>query len=174
VFPYENCCVPAYDSEIKEEFETLMSTSDLCAATMTESKRALQYFFCFGCAKDQVTYYNFDLLQIMSLQPKYLTNLGDFEDDEGNYTLYEISICNDLAKKLYPENFDKCGLVIPGERGDICSDDDTVIPSQYWGKGEEGVLAFLNDDVGGKPPLFTNSEEERFVVTVCTLCHPIC
>lgn len=95
-----------------------------------------------------------------------MNNLGTKKDDEGEFTLYEILICDELAKKLYPENFDTCGFLIPGERGNICSDDDTVIPSQHWGRGEEGLLNFLNDDVGGKPPLFENSTEERFTVRV--------
>lgn len=55
IFPFENCCIPAYDEEIKEGFDYLMSVSELCTATMTDSKRALHYLFCFGCADDQVT-----------------------------------------------------------------------------------------------------------------------
>ena len=57
-------------------------------------------------------------------------------------------------------------MIIPGERGNVCEGDDTVVPSEHWGTGWDGILAFLNDDVGGKPPLFTNSDEERFQVVV--------
>jgi hypothetical protein len=94
--------------------------------------------------------------------------VGSFYDPEieGNYTLYNISICSSIVKDIYPEHFDDCGMIVPGERGNVCEGDDTVVPSEHWGTGIEGVLAFLNDDMGGKPPLFTNSDEEHFQVVV--------
>mmetsp|Transcript_2313 Transcript_2313/g.3555 ORF Transcript_2313/g.3555 Transcript_2313/m.3555 type:complete len:234 (-) Transcript_2313:122-823(-) len=150
--PNENCCVPAFDEEMREEFNLLTGTSDLCVSTVTESKLALHFWFCFGCS-DQ--------------QPKALEHKGTVNDDDGGpYEQYEIHVCSDFAKLLYPENFDDCGLIIPGERGNICSDDDTVMPSTYWGKGKDGAENFLNDDVGGKPPLFTDGDTEKFKVVI--------
>jgi hypothetical protein len=65
-------------------------------------------------------------------------------------------------------------MIVPGERGNVCEGDDTVVPSEQWGSGVVGVLAFLNDDMGGKPPLFTNSDEERFQVVVRTMRVCVC
>lgn len=94
--------------------------------------------------------------------------MGSFYDAniDAFYTLYNITLCSSIVKDIFPESFDDCGMVVPGERGNVCEGDDTVIPSVHWGTGMEGVLAFLNDDMGGKPPLFTNSDEERFQVVV--------
>lgn len=152
-FRHDNCCLPGFDEEIKETYDELLGTSELCASSVTQSKLSLLYIFCFGCSSNQ---------------PKYLKEVGTFHDAElgSDYTLYNISICRSIAKDVYPEAFDDCGMIIPGERGNVCEGDDTVIPSEQWGTGEEGVLAFLNDDVGGKPPLFTNSDEERFQVVL--------
>jgi hypothetical protein len=75
-------------------------------------------------------------------------------------------ICEDFAKKLAPEHFDDCGLIVPATRSSECPGSGDVIPSAYWGTGLEGALAFLNDDAGGKPPMFENATSERFVVKV--------
>lgn len=96
-----------------------------------------------------------------------MRTIGEFEEDSETFLLHEISICPSLVKKLYPEKFDECGLVVPATRENECEGDDTVVPSQYWGFGLEGALAFLNDDTGGKPPLFENQSDNRFVVVVC-------
>lgn len=69
-------------------------------------------------------------------------------------------------KLLYPENFDDCGMVVPTERGSVCLGDGTVRPSDYWGSGEDGALNFLNDETGGKPPHFADSDTEKFQVVV--------
>jgi hypothetical protein len=154
VFPFENCCVPVYDEEIREYYDYLVQTSDLCGSTSTESTRALQYLFCLACSDKQ---------------PNYLIEEGiETADDDsgGNYTLYSLVICESLVRLLYPENFDDCGFVVPTARGDDCAGDDTVIPSEYWGSGEEGALNFLNDEAGGKPPLFWDDDEVRYQVIV--------
>ena len=58
-------------------------------------------------------------------------------------------------------------MIVPTTRASDCLGDGTVIPSQYWGSGEAGVLNFLNDDAGGKPPNFENSDTDSFQFTVC-------
>ncbi len=67
---------------------------------------------------------------------------------------------------MYPENFDDCGMVVPTERGAECLGDGTVRPSDYWGSGHDGVLNFLNDEAGGKPPEFADSDTIKFRVVV--------
>ncbi len=94
-----------------------------------------------------------------------MNSIGEVTEDGSTFNLYEIVVCDSLAKKLYPENFDKCGMVVPTTRSTECLGDGTVVPSQYWGYGEEGVLNFLNDDAAGKPPFFENSTD-RFIVVV--------
>lgn len=42
--------------------------------------------------------------------------------------------------------------------GNECSEDDVVHPSDEWGTGLDGVTAFINDDTGGKPPLFESKD----------------
>ena len=150
-FPAENCCLPGFDTDMAYYYTTLVETSDSCAYLETENRLALKYWFCYGCAKQQ---------------PAHLKTLGERLDGLNTYTLHEISVCPSFAKKLYPEQFDECGLIIPGDRESECFGDDTVIPSQHWGTGEAGALAFMNDDVGGKPPFFENTDEDRFVVVV--------
>ena len=159
IYPFENCCVPVYDEEIRGFYENLIQTSDICASTATQSTLALQYLFCLACS-DQ--------------QPRYLIEEGiqTADDDSGsNYTLYSIVVCESLVRLLYPENFDDCGLVIPTARGEDCAGDDTVVPSEYWGSGEEGALNFLNDETGGKPPLFSDDDEVRYRVIVSNRTH---
>ena len=95
-----------------------------------------------------------------------MTTIGEVTEDAETFTLHEIFVCPSFARKLYPEQFDDCGLIIPGDRESECYGDDTVIPSQYWGTGEAGALAFFNDDVGGKPPFFENTSDDHFVVVV--------
>lgn len=154
VFPFENCCVPVYDEEIRGYYDGLLQTSSLCGSTSTHSTRALQYLFCYACS-DQ--------------QPRYLINEGiQYSDDDPslNYTLYSIVICENLIRLLYPENFDDCGLVVPAARGDNCAGDDTVRPSDYWGSGEDGALNFLNDEAGGKPPFFSDDDNVKYRVIV--------
>ena len=69
-------------------------------------------------------------------------------------------------KLLYPENFNDCGMVVPAQRGSVCLGDGTIRPTEYWGSGEAGALIFLNDENGGKPPEFANSNTEKFQVVV--------
>lgn len=57
-------------------------------------------------------------------------------------------------------------MVVPTERGSVCLGDGTVRPSDYWGSGEDGALNFLNDETGGKPPEFADSDTEKFQVIV--------
>jgi hypothetical protein len=110
---------------------------------------------------------------LTSLQPRFLVDEGIQSDDDGggNYTLYSIVLCENLVRLLYPENFDDCGMVVPTSRGEECLGDDTVRPSDYWGSGEEGALNFLNDETGGKPPLFSDDDGVKFRVIV-SLCLP--
>ncbi len=79
-----------------------------------------------------------------------------------------MAICRSFSKDLYPENFDACSLVIPTTRASACPGNGAIIPSQVWGTGEEGVINFLNDDAGGKPPLFetTANNTFKFVVSI--------
>jgi hypothetical protein len=154
-FPNNNCCLPGFDTDMAYYYQTLIESSDSCAYRPTESKLALKYWFCYGCSNYQGT---------------YLTTLGQFTDENAaTFNLHEISICPTFAEKLYPDQFDTCGMIIPGDRNSECFGDDTVIPSQHWGSGKEGVLNFLNDDTGGKPPFFENTDEDHFVVVVSSL-----
>jgi hypothetical protein len=111
-------------------------------------------------------------LSPLDSQPHFLVDEGVQADDDGsgNYTLYNIVLCESLVRLLYPENFDDCGLVVPSSRGEICLGDGTVRPSDYWGSGEEGALNFLNDETGGKPPLFADDDGVKFRVIVSS--HP--
>jgi hypothetical protein len=132
-------------------YTTLVNAADSCAYLEDENRLALKYWFCFGCSR---------------YQPDYVNTLGERTEDGETFILHEISICSSFASDMYPEKFDECGMVIPGDRESECFGDDTVIPSQYWGTGEAGALAFFNDDVGGKPPFFENTDDDHFVVVV--------
>jgi len=59
-----------------------------------------------------------------------------------------------------------CTLNVPSDRNYICLGSNVMVPSSTWGEGINGTMNFLNDDTGGKPPLFENSETVQFVVVV--------
>lgn len=100
MFLQSSCCDPTIDAEIAEFYTDLVGVSDLCAAQNSQAHIYLRYYFCFGCNPKQMHY-----------------------TDEDSET---ITVCPNFARKIDPANFDDCGLLLPGERGDICSGDDVV------------------------------------------------
>lgn len=153
-FSGPNCCLPGFDTNMAFHYKSLVQTSDSCAHREDEHRLNLKYWFCYGCAQ---------------YQGAYLKTLGERTEGSDTFVLHEISVCPSFATKLYPENFDKCGMVIFGSRASECFGDDTVIPSQHWGSGLQGAIAFLNDDVGGKPPYFENTSDDHFLVVVSAI-----
>ena len=73
----------------------------------------------------------------------------------------QISLCPSFASQIRLSSFDECGFVRVEERGNDCAGDDTIIPSTFYGNS---LLAFLNDDRGGKPPFFENGDLNVTVV----------
>ena len=100
MFLQDTCCDPAIDAEIGGFYTDLLGVSELCAAENTKSHIALKYLFCFGCNPKQMQYTN-----------------------ESSQT---VTICPGFVEDVDPVNFEDCGLLLPGERGDICSGDDVV------------------------------------------------
>ena len=100
MFLQDHCCDPTIDAEIAGFYTDLVGVSDLCAAQNSEAHIYLKYLFCFGC------------------NPKQM----EFTDDASE----TITVCPDFVRKVDPLNFEDCGLLLPGERGDICAGDDVV------------------------------------------------
>ena len=100
MFTQDTCCDPTIDAEIAGYYTDLVGVSDLCAAENSDAHIYLKYLFCFGCNPKQMLY-----------------------TDESTET---ITVCPNFVRTVDPANFDDCGLLLPGERGDICSGDDVV------------------------------------------------
>jgi len=62
-------------------------------------------------------------------QPDYI------DKEDGSF-----KICSNLAKKVKPDEFDECGMVMVAERGDLCGGDDVIVPGDQW-PTEEGDAA---------------------------------
>mmetsp|Transcript_2938 Transcript_2938/g.4454 ORF Transcript_2938/g.4454 Transcript_2938/m.4454 type:complete len:226 (+) Transcript_2938:77-754(+) len=137
MFRTNACCDPAVDAEIQGYYDDLVGVSELCASVRTKAHIALQYIFCYACSPKE---------------PQYTRN-------------GTITLCSGIAFDADPANFDDCGIVIPGNRGELCSGDDGIIPSNYYAPGgttRDRLLEFFNDEVGGIPPYF-----EDYHVEIC-------
>ena len=85
------------------------------------AKRALRRLFCMACHHES---------------GKYIQN-------------GKVKICKSLALKIAPEKFDKCGVLMPEERGTIWFGDEMVTPSAQWGVGLAGAIEMLKARGGG-------------------------
>ena len=106
-----SCCVPVFDNDILDYYETLNDVGERCALELREAKFYLREIFCLACSPDQ---------------PKYLVN-------------GTVQICQSFAEKVAPSHFDECGLLKVTERGMPALGDDAVFPSIEW-DGYESFL----------------------------------
>jgi len=106
-----SCCIPVFDNDILDYYETLNDVGERCAQELREAKSYLREIFCLACDPDQ---------------PKYLVNGA-------------VQICKSFAEKIAPTHFDECGLLKVTERGMPALGDDAVFPSIEW-DGYESFL----------------------------------
>lgn len=149
MFNERSCCIPVFDTEILEHYETLLDAGDRCSQELLHHKRKLRQLFCLACSPDQ---------------PKYLVN-------------GTLQICRSFAEDIAPSNFDSCGLIKVVERGMPSLGDDSVYPSNEWDGYESFIndecgakppfledfgVHIVDDSVEDHSACFGTSETTRF------------
>jgi len=65
-------------------------------------------------------------------------------------------------------------MVVVEERGNECLGDDTVVPSNHWGRGQSGFINFVNDETGGRPLYFDNGDDGNYTFVIASSDNDDC